>query len=67
MEQSINKSDLHTKITELIEKQHSKMDLPTTTTQGMKDKSDGYLEALYQVEKLILNWGIDHEAINKVI
>ena len=63
MEQSINKSELLGRITEMIDRQNGRMDSQSTTTQGMKDKADGHLEALYQVENLILNWGNEHEAI----
>lgn len=59
MEKSISKSELLGRILEMIERQNGRMDSPSTTTQGMKDKADGHLEALYQVENLILNWGQD--------
>ena len=64
MEQSINKTELLSRIIEMIERQHARMDSQTTTPQGKKDKADGQLEALYQVENLILNWGNENEAIN---
>ena len=63
MEQSINKSELLGRIIEMIDRQNGRMDSPSTTTQGMKDKADGHLEALYQVENLILNWGNENEAL----
>lgn len=63
MEQSINKTELLSRIIEMIDRQNVRMDSPSTTTQGMKDKADGHLEALYQVENLILNWGIENEAL----
>ena len=59
MEKSINKTELLSRIIEMIDRQNVRMDSPSTTTQGMKDKADGHLEALYQVENLILNWGQD--------
>lgn len=63
MEQSINKSELLGRIIEMIDRQNGRMDSQSTTTQGMKDKADGHLEALYQIENLILNWGNDNELI----
>ncbi len=63
MEQSINKSELLGRIIEMIDRQNGRMDSQSTTTQGMKDKADGHLEALYQVENLILNWGNENEVI----
>lgn len=59
MELSINKSELLSRILEMIDRQHSRMDGQSTVTQATKDKADGHLEALYQVENLILNWGQD--------
>lgn len=59
MEQSIDKAEFLGRILEMIERQHARMDSQTTTPQGTKDKADGHLEALYQVENLILNWGQD--------
>lgn len=59
MEHSIDKIELLGRIIEMIDRQNVRMDSPSTTTQGMKDKADGHLEALYQVENLILNWGQD--------
>lgn len=67
MEQSINKSELLGRIIEMIIRQNGRMDLPSTITQGMKDKADGYLEALYQVENLILNWGNENESARQNI
>lgn len=64
MEQSINKTELLSRIIEMIDKQNVRMDSPSTTTQGMKDKADGHLEALYQVENLILKWGVENESTN---
>lgn len=59
MEQSIDKAEFLKRIIEMIDRQNRKMDSQTTTPQGTKDKADGHLEALYQVENLILNWGHD--------
>lgn len=67
MEQSINKSELLARILEMIDRQHSRMDSQTTLSQGTKDKADGHLEALYQVENLILNWGNENEAIKQTV
>lgn len=63
MEQSIDKSELLGRILEMIDRQNRKMDSQTTTPQGTKDKADGHLEALYQVENLILNWGNEDEVV----
>lgn len=67
MEQSIDKSEMLARILEMIERQHKRMDAPNITSQGAKDKADGHLEALYQVENLILNWGNEHEAIKQIV
>lgn len=67
MEQSINKSEMLARILEMIERQHARMDSQSTIPQAAKDKADGHLEALYQVESLILNWGNEHEAIRQNI
>lgn len=62
MEISINKSQLLGRIIEMMDKQHGKIDAAGTVTQGTKDKGDGFIEALYQVEKLVLDWGMETEA-----
>ena len=62
MEISINKSQLLGRIIEMMDKQHGKIDAAGTVDQGAKDKGNGFLEALYQVEKLVLNWGMETEA-----
>lgn len=61
MDISINKSQLLDRILEMMKRQHGKIDSAGTVTQATKAKSDGHLEALYQVENLILNWGNDNE------
>jgi len=58
----INKSHLLDKIVELIAKQNDRMDNAGTISVEAKQKSDGHLEALYQVENLILNWGVENES-----
>lgn len=55
MESGIEKDKLLAKIIELIDMQHDKMD-GVTTSPDLKAKSEGYIEALYQVESLIINW-----------
>lgn len=65
MEQSINKSEFLYRLLEMIERQHARMDSATTITQGAKEKADGHLEALYQVENLILNWGNENESLRQ--
>jgi hypothetical protein len=59
----INKSHLLAKILEMIDKQNDRMDKAGTISSEAKQKSDGHLEALYQVENLILNWGEDVKTI----
>lgn len=51
----INKDELLSKIFDLIAVQHDKMD-GVTKADHLKAKSEGYIEALYQVESLIINW-----------
>lgn len=59
MDISINKSQLLGRILEMMDKQHVKIDAAGSVAQGAKDRGDGFLEALYQVENLILNWGME--------
>lgn len=56
MDSGIDKDKLLAKIIELIDMQHDKMD-GVTTSPDLKAKSEGYIEALYQVESLVINWG----------
>ena len=56
MSSGIDKEQLLIKLVELISMQHDKMD-GVTTSPELKAKSEGYIEALYQVESLIINWG----------
>ncbi len=58
MESTIDKSQLHGRIIEMMDKQHGKIDAAGTINQAARDKGDGFLEALYQIEKLVLNWGM---------
>lgn len=58
MDSGIDKDKLLAKIIELIDMQHDKMD-GVTTSPDLKAKSEGYIEALYQVESLVINWGKD--------
>lgn len=59
MEISIDKSQLLGRITEMMDKQHVKIDAANNVDKGIKDKGNGFLEALYQVENLVLNWGME--------
>ena len=52
----MDKEQLLVKLLEMIGEQHDKMD-GVTVSPELKAKSEGYLEALYQVENLIINWG----------
>lgn len=56
MDSGIDKDKLLAKIIELIDMQHDKMD-GVTASPDLKAKSEGYIEALYQVESLVINWG----------
>lgn len=67
MDISINKSQLLSRIIEMMDRQHGKIDSAVTVTQATKDKRDGHLEALYQVENLILNWGNDNESVKQAV
>lgn len=59
MDISIDKSQLLGRILEMMDRQHGKIDAAGTVTQATKDKGDGFLEALYQIENLVLNWGME--------
>ena len=54
----MDKEQLLVKLLGMISEQHDKMD-GVTVSPDVKAKSQGYLEALYQVESLIINWGIE--------
>lgn len=55
----INQSELLLKIAKMMVRQNDRMDNAGTVSIETKHKSDGHLEALYQIENLILNWGQD--------
>lgn len=59
----IDKSQLLGRLIEMMDRQHSKIDAAGNAAQSAKDKGDGFLEALYQVEKLVLDWG-NETAVN---
>jgi hypothetical protein len=63
----INKSHLLDKIIEMIDKQNDRMDKAGTISVEAKQKSDGHLEALYQVENLILNWGNENDTVKQAV
>ena len=54
----MDKEKVLAKIRYLIAQQHNKMD-GVITSPDLRSKSEGYIEALYQVESLIINWGKD--------
>jgi len=54
----MDKEQLLSKVLAMIAVQHDKMD-GTTLSPELKAKSEGFIEALYQVESLIINWGKD--------
>jgi hypothetical protein len=51
----MDKEQLLNKLVELIAQQHNKMD-GLTLSNELKAKSEGFIEALYQVESIIINW-----------
>jgi len=51
----IDKEQLLSKLMDLIAQQHDKMD-GVTVSPDLKAKSEGYIEALYQVESIVINW-----------
>lgn len=53
----IDKERLLSKLVELIAQQHDKMD-GATTSPDFKAKAQGYIEALYQVESIVINWDL---------
>lgn len=52
----MDKDKLLVKLLEMIGEQHDRMD-GVTLSPELKAKAEGYLEGLYQVESLIINWG----------
>jgi hypothetical protein len=52
----MDKEQFLSKVLSMIALQHDKMD-GTTLSPELKAKSEGFIEALYQVESLIINWG----------
>jgi hypothetical protein len=59
MDIGINKSELLGRILEMIHRQHGKIDAAGNGSHALADKVEGYLEALYQVEKLVLDWDME--------
>lgn len=55
MDNVINKSQLLTMLGQLINAKNERIDNAGTVTQEVKSKAEGYIEALYQVENLIIN------------
>ncbi len=53
----MDKEQLLSKVLAMIAVQHDKMD-GVTKSPELKAKSEGFIEALYQVESLIINWGV---------
>lgn len=54
----MDKEQVLVKLLDMIAIQHDKMD-GVTTSPELKAKSEGYIEALYQVESMIINWDKD--------
>ena len=52
----IDKKELLESIAEMIADNHNKIEARMVTKETVH-RLEGYLEALYQVENLILNWG----------
>lgn len=53
----MDKEQLHAKLLEMISLQHNKMD-GVIASPELKARSEGFIEALYQIESLIINWGL---------
>ena len=58
----IDKKELLEHIAEMIADNHNKIEARMVTKETVH-RLEGYLEALYQVESLILNWGNDNEPV----
>ena len=55
MEDAIYRKEIVDRIRELMDDQHEKMDKAKFVTPEAKSRSEGYLEALYQVENVLIN------------
>lgn len=58
MDNVINKNQLLALLGQLIANKNERIDNAGTITAEVKAKAEGYIEALYQVENMIINWGL---------
>lgn len=56
MDDVIDKKLLLTMIGQLINSKNERIDNAGTITHDVKVKADGYIEALYQVENMVINF-----------
>jgi hypothetical protein len=56
---NISKELLLAKLSEMIFDKHSKIDDASVLTDESRAFAQGYIEALYQVERMVINWGKD--------
>jgi hypothetical protein len=57
---TIDKTELLNKVLEMIDQQHTRMD-GIIISPELKAKSEGFIEALYQIESLVINFGVVNE------
>jgi hypothetical protein len=55
MSKDIDKQFVLKRVRELMELHHEKMDAHNPLSSETKSRSEGYLEALYQVENVLIN------------
>jgi len=56
MDNGINKQDLLNKISELIFEKHQKIDDANVVASETKAHAEGYIEALYHIENILIKW-----------
>lgn len=55
MDNVIDKNELLSAINNLIDAKNTRIDNAGNVTADMKSKHEGYIEALYQIENMIIN------------
>lgn len=55
MNRKLDKQSILERVRQLMDQHHQKMDSASNVSNEIKSRSEGYLEALYQVENVILN------------
>lgn len=55
MSELIDRTKLLEGVSEMMDKQHNKIESFGICPSSVRDKADGFLEALYHFEKLVLN------------